>query len=505
MLISVMLVNNGFTQPIIEWQKNFGGTKKEIAYSIDQTADGGYIVAGISESKDNDVETNRGFRDFWILKLNEIGEIKWKKNFGGSEFERAKSIIQTSDGGYIFVGDSDSDNGDLMGSKGNYDCWVLKLDNDGNIVWKKNYGGSERDFANAIQQTTDGGFVIAGYSWSSDGDINNSYNLEDYWIFKLDNMGEIQWSRKYGGSGRDFANSIEQTSDGGYIIAGETFSIDGDVGGTNGRNDAWIIKLSSDGEIEWNKVFGGYFNDYASSVRQTTDDGYIIAGQAMSEDGDLSSNNGNWDYWIFKLDNQGNLLWSKSYGGSMWDYARAIEQTIDGGYIVGGYSLSSDHDVEDNIGYEDYWILKLDSSGNIEWKGNYGGTFSDRAQAIKQTNDNGYIIAGYSWSFDEDVDGNNGEEDFWIVKLSSNVVNINEIRSNSFFSVFPNPNSGLFKISCSDLNTFNIRIIDLHGNVVFSKKNTSNFFEANHISNKGQYFVELTSSKGVFVQKIFIY
>ena len=207
--------------------------------------DGGYIVAGYADSNDGDVSGNHGGGDCWIVKLDTLGKIKWQKCLGGSGGEMAQSIQQTKDGGYIVAGYAESNDGDVTGNHGDHDYWIVKLDNTGSIKWQKSLGGTRSDEARSIQQTGDGGYIVAGESRSNNGDVSGHRGnmLSDYWIVKLDSIGNIQKEHSFGGTSNDGANSIHQTKDGGFIIAGYTYSNDGDVRGNKGGSDYWIVKL----------------------------------------------------------------------------------------------------------------------------------------------------------------------------------------------------------------------------------------------------------------------
>ncbi|MDR2351801.1 MAG: T9SS C-terminal target domain-containing protein [Deltaproteobacteria bacterium] len=404
--------------PRIEWQKLFGGSESDSALSIQQTSDGGYIIAGYSDSNDGDVTGNHGKDDYWIVKLDSMGTLKCQKSFGGSEIDQAYSIHQTSDGGYIIAGYSSSYDGDVTGNHAYEDYWIVKLNSLGTLQWQKSLGGNGTDRAYSIQQTSDGGYIIAGISNSNNGDVTGDHMKGDYWIVKLDSLGTLQWQKSFGGSRRDFAYCIQQTSDGGYIIAGESWSNDGDVTGNHGKGDYWIVKLDSLGILQWQKSFGGSNQDFPYSIQQTSDGGYIVAGESWSNDGDVTGNHRQQNYWIVKLDSLGILQWQKSLGGSDSEQANSIQQTSDGGYIIAGHSESNDGDVTGNHGKNDYWIVKLNSQGTLQWQKSFGGSGSDSATSIQQTSDGGYIIAGSSYSNDGDVKGNPGKyNDYWIVKL----------------------------------------------------------------------------------------
>tara|TARA_B100000508_G_scaffold137355_2_gene131764 strand:- start:63454 stop:66492 length:3039 start_codon:yes stop_codon:yes gene_type:complete len=397
--------------PSIEWQKSLGGSGYDHAESIEQTTDGGYIVAGVSESSDGDITSSNGLSDYWIVKLDANGSTLWQRAIGGSLNDYANCIKQTTDGGFIVAGYSESTDGDVTGNHGNFDYWIVKLDAAGTILWEMSYGGLGDDRAESIQQTTDGGYIVTGSSDSNDGDITNNQGFHDFWVIKLDSNGSILWQNTYGGSSWDRSKMIQQTTDGGYIIAGFTWSNDGDVSFNNGQRDYWVIKLDASGNLIWEKSLGGSDFDWAYSVQQTADGGFIVAGRSYSDNGDLTINYGIYDYWVVKLDATGNIEWQKSLGGGGGDSARSVKQTSDGGFIVAGYSVF--------INSQSYWIVKLDGFGNLIWQKTFGGTSQDLAYSIQQTSKGNYIVAGSSESNDEDVDGNNGDFDFWVVKLDA--------------------------------------------------------------------------------------
>src|SRR5258706_503563 len=324
------------------------------------------------------------------------------------------------------------------------------------IQWEKCLGGTDEDNATSLQQTADGGYIVAGSTTSNDGDVTSNHGGKDYWLVKLDVSGNIQWQKCFGGTNNDEAQAVQQTSDGGYVIAGFTNSNDGDVTGNHGSIDCWIVKLDGSGNIQWQKCFGGTGWDVAYSVQQTIDGGYIVAGSTSSNDGDVTGNHyaGIGDYWIVKLDGSGNIQWQKCLGGTDWDVAYSVQQTIDGGYIVAGSTLSNNGNVvgnHDTTGsYNDYWIVKLNSAGNLQWQKCLGGTGYEEAYYIRQTADEGFIIAGYAEYTDGDVTGSHGNVDFWVVKLSS-FVGIEEESNNSTYNISPNPFTSSAVISFSGL------------------------------------------------------
>lgn len=403
--------------PAIQWQESLGGSQDDASGCVALTADGGYIVAGYTTSNDSDVTGNHGNEDFWVVKLAADGSTTWQEALGGTLTEVAHAVAQTADGGYILAGASRSDTGQVTGNNGQRDFWIVKLDALGNIVWENTLGGSQLEIAYAVSQTTDGGYIVVGLTYSNDFDVTNNQGMDDYWVVKLDAGGNLLWQKTFGGTLVDEALSVEQTTDGGYIVGGVSASNNGDVTGNHGLKDYWLVKLDSTGVLIWQKTYGGILNEEAHSVQQTTDGGYIIAGFTFSNAGDVSGNHGNSDFWVVKTDSTGVLIWQKTLGGSGDDQANSIEQTPDGGYISAGHTSSNDGDITLYHGNGDYWVTKQDSDGVLVWQKILGGTSFDDAFSIRATPDTGYIVSGYSSSNNDDVTGNNGLKDFWVVKL----------------------------------------------------------------------------------------
>ena len=498
------------TPPTIQWQKSLGGTDVDYAYSIQQTNDGEFIIAGSTYSNDGDVSGQKGGIDYWVVKLDSTGNIQWQKCLGGTGIDKAYSIQQTNDWGYIVAGSSGSNNGDVTGNHGFDDYWVVKLDSIGNIQWQKSLGGIHSEGANSIRQTNDGGYIVAGYTCSNDGDVSGNHGgFEDYWVVKLDSSGNIQWQKCYGGMNGDAASSIAQTADGGYIVGGSSDSNDSYVTGNHGGNDIWIIKINSAGSIKWEKCLGGSGQDFLYSLQLTNDNGYILVGFSKSIDGDVTGNHGYEDYWVVKLDSSGNIQWQKSLGGTNADYGYSIQQTNDGGYIVAGSSFSNDGDVTGHHGltnYYDYWIVKLDSSGNIQWQKSLGGSQDDRGFSIQQTNDGGFIATGQSKSNDGDVTGHHGTtsyDDIWIVKLSPPSLSINEQIIASNILIYPNPSNSNFTIKVTPKTRY-VQISNSLGQVIEERTVTNQTELQFEIKNNGIYFVQITTDKEIITKKVMI-
>ncbi len=464
-------------QPAIEWQKCLGGSGTDQAYSVQQTTDGGYIVAGSSNSTTGGVSGNHGGNDFFVVKLSNTGTVTWQKCLGGSAEDIAYSVQQTTDGGYILAGSTLSNDGDVSGNhvltgSGNpsNDYWVVKLNSSGTLDWQKCLGTEMADNAASVQQTTDGGYIVAGTTMNVD-----VFNIG---IKKLNSTGGIEWEQDYIGSDWDFGFCVKQTADGGYVVAGTTNSQDlNHTFGNHGEKDFAILKLSSTGSVQWQKYLGGSGYEDARSIQPTSDGGCIIAGFADSNNGDVSGQHGNSGYrdgWVVKLNSSGTMEWQKCLGGTFDDLAYAVQQTADGGYIVAGGTFSNDGDVSGNNGGNDCWAVKLNSTGNIIWQKCLGGTGHEQAQSIQQTTDGGYIVVGYTNSNDGQVGGNNGDDDFWIVKLDNTNVGIPATTGSVAVNIFPNPTKTNINIQTDEILTGNnFRILNQLGQVVYTAKLTS--------------------------------
>jgi hypothetical protein len=365
----------GLTSFNQEWSRTYGSGNNEIARHVIQTTDGGYMIAGYVEG------IFLLSTELWLVKTDAIGNVLWQKTYdGGTGVDEAYSVIQTRDGGYVAVGRSNS-----WGS-GGYDFYVLKTDQIGNKQWAKLYGGTSDDYAMSVVQTADGGYTIAGVTESF------TSGLQDFWLVKVDASGVMQWNKAYGGSADDVLYSIVQTNDGGYALGGYTHSFG------VGSSDFWLIKTDASGNMQWNRTYGGASYDEAHSAFQTNDGGYALAGETWSFGG------GTPNYWLVKTDALGNMQWNRTYGGSGTDKAYSAIQTSEGGYALTGYTLSY------GAGSYDFWLVKTDSTGNVQWDKTYGGTNEDVAISLIQTKDGSYSLAGYTKSY------GGGNQDFYLVK-----------------------------------------------------------------------------------------
>jgi len=402
--------------PQYEWAHCYGGSKEDYARNVKQTHDKGYITAGWTFSDDGDVTGNHGNSDCWIVKTDSFGLLQWEKCLGGTYNESAYAIQTVKNNGYIIIGSSNSNDGDVSGHHGevgseNDDVWVVKIKNNGNIEWQKSLGGTNQDRGSDIQSTRDGGFILTGYSFSSDGDLTGNNGQSDVWVVKLDSTGSIQWQKNFGGSNSDMGNSVLQTSDGGYIVAGYTSLTNYDI-------NALLIKLDKHGNLVWSSSMGGSQADIFSSVVQSNDGSYIAAGYTFSSNGDVHGQHGEGDWWVVWIDSTGQILKDKCYGGSGQEFCNSITRVNDGTFLLSGDNGSGDGDASVFYGFTDFWIINIDTAGTILWQNSYGAEGNEFCTSALLNSHNEMIAAGSTSSDFGMVVGNHGyqEDDYWLVK-----------------------------------------------------------------------------------------
>jgi hypothetical protein len=354
----------------LAWNKTYGDREPDEPRSFIKTTDGGYALAGY---------TLDDWVDFWFVKTDSDGNQQWNKTYGTAGYDYGYSVIQTIEGGYALAGYTDPS------STMNYDCWLIKTNSTGAVIWSKTYGGANKDYGYCVIQTTDGGYALVGSTDSSGA------GYEDFWLIKTDSDGNHLWNKTYGGARPDYAYSVVQTNDGGYAIAGVTES-------TPWGPDFWLVKTDSTGEMLWNKVYGRTKYEYAFSLISTSDGGFALAGTVWT---------GNYDFGLVKTDSDGNLQWNKTYGGGYYDEARSVIQTMEGGYALVG---CKDYDA---VGGPDCWLVRTDSTGEMLWNKTYGGATWDYGYCVAQTVDEGYAIAGSTETSLED------DYNFWLIKVNA--------------------------------------------------------------------------------------
>ena len=513
--IFIFKTNMAAQVPTIQWQKSYGGTRDDVAYSSCNTKDGGFMLVGDSYSEDGDVLNHFifGISDVWVLKLDSLGNVKWKNCFGGTGSEDHPSIKQTFDNGFIIASSTTSDDGDVTGLHmiGRPDFWVVKIDSTGIIQWQKCLGSTEDDEAADIIQTADSGYLVTGYVSWLDGDVVGFHGEWDMWVVKLSKDGEKQWSKSLGGSDFDWGTSCVQTKDGGYLIGGSTASVNGDVSGLHGLGvDSWVVKLNYLGQLQWQKCYGGTRVENSHKIILTKDGGFFISSTTGSSDGDVTGNHGNIDYWLVKADSIGNIEWQKCYGGTSYQSEGGANSTSDGGVVMIGIVYFDDSIVTGTHGGVDYWVCKVDSSGNFQWGKTLGGTEDDIPYSIQETPDGGYLVAGYTSSIDGDVTSNHGGKDYWIVKLAPLGLTVPELE-NSFMelNIFQSNNQLNLRYFSKHNQNAQLFLYDVNSKKVFEKSISVNEgINYNTVSTTslaaGMYFVRMDGEKGWQSEKIVI-
>ncbi len=509
-------------QPVVKSQKVIGGSSYDELRSLFVTKDGGLIAAGQSYSNKSGEKTQniRGANDYWVVKLDKHHKIQWDRTIGGIGSDNFKSIIETSDGGYALIGESSSFTSvekDEDSRAGSSDFWFVKLDNKGNVEWNKTIGGAGTEFVDNIVQTKDGGYVLMGSSdsYTSFEKSEDSHGTFDYWVVRLDKKGNILWDKTLGGTDFEFGSPIELTSDGGMLVGGFSNSNISFEKTENSRGDYdyWVVKLDKNGKVQWDKTIGGSGGDFCRGIQQTSNGGYVLAGFSNSNiSGEKSENSrGGMDYWIVKLNSDGQLKKEKTIGGDgddsdIWN----LEKTKDGGFVFGSRSASgkSGEKTEDSRGDYDYWVVKIDKDLNLHWDKTIGGAAYDALFSIREVEENEYVMGGVSWSevSGDKTEPSRGLADYWIVWLSdrkkndhhhdgdwhsSVLTNGNSLRAQErakIFAVYPNPVNDLLNIQVTGKAT--LTLTDQSGKILIAKTINTNGSISLAALPKGIYFLK---------------
>jgi hypothetical protein len=415
--------------PRIAWQRSFGGTNIDSLYAVKATADGGVIAGGYSESPPGGNKTapfygRSGFPggDFWVVRLDATGDKLWEAAYGGTASDVLTALQQTTDGGYILAGHTYSGVGGIKATPnyGDEDYWVVRIDSTGALLWERTLGGHRGDFGTCVLQTRDGGFLVGGYSFSDPSGNKTTpwYGARDIWLVRLNPQGDIMWDRSYGGSLYDSPARILQIDDGGFLLAGWSNSgISANKSSPNhGDEDFWIVRIDAQGNRLWDQSFGGTRTDILNSIDATSDGGFILAGNSYSSPGGnkTSPTFGFTDFWVVRVDALGNLLWDRSFGRAGYDFLFDVLHTSDGGFVLAGDSdlHPPDFDV-------DAWLLRLDAEGQLIWQTTVGGLTADRAIALARAGDGGFLFGGNSESAPGRTKASPlfGAVDYWLVKF----------------------------------------------------------------------------------------
>lgn len=438
----------------IEWQSCYGGSDHEKAQDIIQVSDG-YLVTGYTYSNNGDISYNHGETDCWVFKINNSGDLVWENTYGGSEGDNAYRILPDGEGNFYVIGATDSDDGDISNDPypGTWDWWILKINGNGDILWEKVFGGNGLDVVWTGITTDDNGLVALGWTASNDGDISNYFGLFDGWMIKVNSEGEMEWNFTIGTDGYDVCQAVNQTSDGGYLVG--CASAIWDIGNItcephSDYAEAVLVKLDSNLNIEWNRCYGGSDHDGATALAELND-GYVFGGYAGSNDGDISGWHGESDIWVVNVDFSGNIIWQKCLGGSRIEGNAQI--TIDGeDFWISGVTRSIDGDVTGNHTISEYdsdiWLVKLNSEGNLLYEHCFGGIWDEEVRfGFLKKSENNFIFAGqtdYGPSFDVACTPHGGlyDKDFWVFEIQDTTTGIeNRVVEKDKIKVCPNPAS----------------------------------------------------------------
>jgi len=396
----------------------YGGSNSDFFHSIIEDSEGNYVAVGFTSSNDHDItDGNNGFSDALIVKFDTEGNVIWDKTISGSNWDYFHSIIEDSEGNYVAVGYTDSDDYDITdGNNGFRDALIVKFDTEGNVIWDKTIGGSDWDYFSSIIEDNEGNYVAVGFTGSNDYDITDGNNgYADALIVKIDTEGNVIWDKTIGGSKSEHFDSIIEDSEGNYVAVGFTASNDYEItDGNNGFSDALIVKFDTEGNVIWDKTIGGSDTDSFSSIIEDNEGNYVAVGYTSSNNLDINDgNNGSSDALIVKIDTEGNVIWDKTIGGSSYDGLNSIIEDSEGNYVAVGHTSSNDLDITDgNNGSSDALIVKIDTEGNVIWDKTKGGSSYDELNLIIEDSEGNYVAVGLTISNDYDItDGNNGSSD----------------------------------------------------------------------------------------------
>ena len=468
-----LVMQMSLAQPAIAWQRLYGSTGQENGYSADRTLDGGYItLSKTSNSNNGQVTGYHGETDLWVVKLDASGELQWQRCLGGSQDEDVGSIRSCADGGYILTGMTLSQDGDLSTEGyGFSDIWVVKLSGTGEIAWQQRYGGAYGDRGHRIVELPEGGFVLMGMSQSLDGHFQGNHGGMDIWIAWLNETGEIERSRSYGGSRNELIiGDLLLRSDGAIVVLGCTDSNDGDVSGSHDippdiPGDAWVFCAAPDGEMLWQRCLGGTSSDSGRTLALSTDGSILVGVRTDSDDGDVNDPPGEGDIWLARLSTTGDLLDARPLGGtggdSPWDLAIGPDGVI---YVL-GQTNSSDGDVTEFFGINDTWLCKLSPGLDLLWQKSFGGSNGDFGRALILDGVDSLSFVGSTSSTDNGITGNYGSSDLWVVKLGPEDVGMEET-NNTGLQIFPNPASDELHMSWEGSALRSLEVSDAVGRSV---------------------------------------
>ncbi len=451
------------------WTRCYGGASYENAKSVRPTVDGGLIVIGSTTSYDGEVEGNHGSSDIWVVKLDESGEPEWTKTLGGTYQDEGFDIVQLPDESYVLAGHTISQDGDVSMNHGQtYDAWIVKLSVDGELVWDLSIGGSDNE--ELYGMTISGqNIIVVGNAYSTDGDISGNHGLSDVFIARISFFGAVENIVLLGGTSSETAYAVANSNDQGFIIAGISNSSDGDVPTNLGQQDIWVIKTDYTGALEWSKVFGGSAMDRPRGIIPTNDGEYLLLAESSSADGDLTSNSGFYDCWVAKLSQLGIVEWQQCFGGISFDGSFSGIQLSDGSYITANeiYAPESPGELTPHGG-TDMVLKAFSADGTPTWESWYGGSGLERPYCLRKMSDSSWVMVGETNSIDGDVTGNHGDDDFWVVKFGDESLPLGfKNNSSTHMKIYPQPASELITIEMdTELTDAHYTLFDVLGNKI---------------------------------------
>jgi hypothetical protein len=499
----------------INWQRCYGGSQNDFLEKVIRTNSlEQLIVAGNSNSFDGDLQGSFfGDHDWVWYKIDTLtGSIVLRSTAGGSNADFLADIIPAFNGGYLAVGTTFSNDLNVSGNHGAADIWVVKFSETGTIDWQKCFGGSLDDQNPRVIKTNDTSYAILGWTSSVDGDISSNHGspgTNDFWLFKIDTSGALIFSKTFGGTADEFPKQLLQTSDGDFLLIGNTWSNDSQIIGNHGQSDVLLIQTDSDGNFNWAKCFGGSGMESANSL-VSIEEHFFIIGTNNSNDGDVSFNhlnfNGNptFDAWVLCIDSLGLIQWEKSYGGDGVETGECIF-AFDGYMYFGAVAGSNNGDVTQNHASSEYWIVRIDTLSNLIWQNTYGGQFEDYITSLLIDSLNIYAV-GHTMSTNGDITFTHGSLDGWVLKINNNGIILGStLPLSKIFNVFPNPVSAGQIINVIGENDCYSSLIDALGNVIYfgSVKAGKNYISLPSLSS-GIYFLKLSSSNINMCYKIYI-
>lgn len=433
------------------------------------TDDGGYVSVGSTRSENGLISGYHGETDAWVVKTDASGALLWQRALGGTSFDDAYGVVGTADDGFLVVGGTSSEDGDVSENRGGSDFWAVKLSPLGDIVWERAYGGSDGEVAFAVLAQDDGTFVLAGFTESDDGDITESLGgFTDVWIIRISATGDLLQQRSFGGNSSEEAFALCASGDGSFVFTGHTQSNDGDVG-TNDHliEDLWVVKFTFEAGISWEYTYGSNEgSERGFAIANTGGSGYLVVGVASGNDGDVQGLRGGQDGWVLRVDTEGALIWQRCLGGSDLDALSDLEAMANGDVIVCGETNSTDGDVQSSIAGGDAWLVRLSANGDILWERCYGGSSGEGFGSIIRNEIGSYVLGGGSASSDGDVPGNQGSLDCWLTQMEPDFTSVSELVDVEPLQLSPNPASTVLFLQYDAATRTTLTIHDARGSLV---------------------------------------